>query len=232
MASYPAIILAGGLGTRLRGVIDDLPKSMAPVNGKPFLHYIFQYLVKQDISKVVLSVGYKREVIQEYFGAEYLGIAIQYAIEEEPLGTGGGIKKALQLVNAFAFVLNGDTFFDVGLNPLKDFYFDTDADIAVALKRMKDFDRYGTVQLTDERITRFEEKKFLPEGLINGGVYFLHKRMIDLVRTDKFSFEMDVLEKMVNEKRFCGKAFDNYFIDIGIPEDYARAQEDFKKLFA
>src|SRR5258706_15318901 len=111
-SEIPAIILAGGLGTRLRGVVSDLPKSMAPVNGKPFLHYIFRYLVKQNISEVVLSVGYKHETIRDFFASEYLGITIQYAIEAEPLGTGGGIKKAFQSVDDFAFVLNGDTFFD------------------------------------------------------------------------------------------------------------------------
>ncbi|MES2621699.1 MAG: nucleotidyltransferase family protein [Bacteroidota bacterium] len=231
MPYYPAIILAGGLGTRLRGVVSGLPKAMAPLNGKPFLHYIFRYLVRQNISEVILSVGYKRETIQEYFGSEYLGIKVQYAIEEEPLGTGGGIKKAFQLVNDFAFVLNGDTFFDVELKGLKDFYSEVTADIALALKQMQRFDRYGAVQMKDERITHFDEKKFLEEGLINGGVYFLHKRVFDVVETDKFSFEKDVLEKFVNEKVWCGKIFESYFIDIGIPEDYAKAQEDFKNLF-
>lgn len=232
MSNYPAIILAGGLGTRLREVVSELPKALAPVNGKPFLHNIFQYLVKQNISEVVLSVGYKRETIQEYFGGEYLGISVQYAIEEEPLGTGGGIKKAFQLVNDFAFVLNGDTFFDVELSALRNSYSETSADIALALKQMKHFDRYGTVQMNGNRITHFEEKKFKEEGLINGGVYFLHKELLSIAEGDKFSFEKDVLEKYVNEKKWCGKTFDNYFIDIGIPEDYAKAQEDFKKLFA
>lgn len=232
MANYPAIILAGGLGTRLRGVVDDLPKSMAPINGKPFLHYIFQYLVKQRVLEVVLSVGYKRETIQQYFGSGYLGVAVQYAIEEEPLGTGGGIKKAFELVNDFAFVLNGDTFFDVDLSVIKNFYSETSADIALALKPMRSFERYGTVQMDGERITHFEEKKFMREGLINGGVYFFNKQILQEVNQDKFSFEKDVLEKFVNQKKWCGKTFDNYFIDIGIPEDYAKAQEDFKKLFA
>lgn len=232
MADYPAIILAGGLGTRLRGVVNDLPKAMAPVNGKPFLHYIFQYLIKQNISEVIFSVGYKRESIQEYFGNDYLGVKVRYAIEEEPLGTGGGIKIAFQSVTDFAFVLNGDTFFDVDLNVLKNFYSETSADIAMALKNMKSFDRYGTVQMRNDRITHFEEKKFLKEGLINGGVYFFHKQILEVVEADSFSFEKDVLEKFVNEKKWCGKIYSNYFIDIGIPEDYAKAQEDFKKLFS
>src|ERR1700739_1496243 len=97
-SNYPAIVLAGGLGTRLRSVINDLPKPMAPVNGKPFLHYIFQYLKSEQIKDVILSVGYKHEVIKDFFGEEYLGIKVRYSIEEEPLGTGGGIKQAFALI--------------------------------------------------------------------------------------------------------------------------------------
>ena len=160
-SDIPVIILAGGLGTRLRSVIDDLPKAMAPVNGKPFLHYIFQYLVRQNVAQVVLSVGYRRQAIHNFFGDEYLGIRVRYAIEEEPLGTGGGIKKAFMQVNDFAFVLNGDTFFDVDLNELAVFHEDTKADISLSLKPMKNFDRYGTVQLQNERIIQFDEKKLV-----------------------------------------------------------------------
>lgn len=229
-ANYPAIILAGGLGTRLRSVINDLPKPMAPVNGKPFLHYIFQYLIKQRVGEAVLSVGYKHESIKEFFGTEYLGIKIQYSVEEEPLGTGGGIKQAFQLVGDCAFVLNGDTFFDVDLNALQQFYFETNSDISLSLKPLKDFDRYGTVELDENlRITKFIEKQFLSEGLINGGVYFFSKVLFDKVETpQKFSFEKDVLEKYTSTLKFTGKAFDGYFIDIGIPEDYQKAQHDFK----
>jgi D-glycero-alpha-D-manno-heptose 1-phosphate guanylyltransferase len=229
-ANYPAIILAGGLGTRLRSVIQDLPKPMAPVNGKPFLHYIFQYLRQEKIHEVILSVGYKHELIEEFFGEEYLGIKIQYSIEHEPLGTGGGIKQAFDLISGSAYILNGDTFFGVDLRSLNEFYFDNGCDIALALKPLQNFDRYGTVQLDDKnRITKFEEKKFLAEGLINGGVYFLDKKLFSKVDAhQKFSFEKDVLERYTNELKFSGKVFDGYFIDIGIPEDYNKAGHDFK----
>ncbi len=227
-SNYPAIVLAGGLGTRLRSVINDLPKPMAPVNGKPFLHYIFKYLIRQGISEAVLSVGYKHELVKEFFGEEYLGVKIHYSVEEEPLGTGGGIKKAFELVNDFAFVLNGDTFFDADLNVLSDFYFDSKSDITLSLKRLQNFDRYGTVQLdAGNRVTKFAEKQFLPEGLINGGVYFFSKELFEKIETpEKFSFEKDVLEKYTHELKFSGKVFDGYFIDIGIPEDYAKAQHE------
>ena len=228
--NYPAIVLAGGLGTRLRSVINDLPKPMAPVNGKPFLHYIFQYLRHEQIREVILSVGYKHEVIEEFFSKEYLGIKIQYSIEEEPLGTGGGIKQAFDLITGPAYVLNGDSFFGVNLHSLSDYYFESGSDMVLALKLLQNFDRYGTVQLNAEnRITKFDEKKLVMEGFINGGIYFFDKKLFNQVKTEtKFSFEKEILEKYTGELKFTGKAFDGYFIDIGIPEDYNKAQHDFK----
>ena len=228
--NYPAIILAGGLGTRLRSVINDLPKPMAPVNGKPFLHYIFQYLMREQIKEVVLSVGYKHETIKEFFGDKYLGIKIQYSVEEEPLGTGGGIKQAFDLVDDAAYVLNGDTFFGVNLWALQEFYFESKSDIALAIKPLENFDRYGTVQMDEAfRITKFEEKKFVDKGFINGGIYFFDKKLFSRVEVGaKFSFEKEILERYTAELKFSGKVFDGYFIDIGIPEDYNKAQHDFK----
>jgi D-glycero-alpha-D-manno-heptose 1-phosphate guanylyltransferase len=231
MADYPAIVLAGGLGTRLRGVINDLPKPMAMINGKPFLHYVLLYLTQQKVKKAILSVGYKANIIETYFGDKYLDVELVYSKELEPLGTGGGIKKAFEYVKDFAWVLNGDTFFDINLSALSDFHFKTKADVSLALKQMENFDRYGTVEMMADRIVKFEEKKPLAEGLINGGVYFFNKAMLDRVEEQKFSFEKEVLEKYVSVAQINGKAFRNYFIDIGIPEDYTKAQLDFIKLF-
>jgi D-glycero-alpha-D-manno-heptose 1-phosphate guanylyltransferase len=227
---YPAIVLAGGLGTRLRSVINDLPKPMAPVNGKPFLHYIFQYLKQENVREVILSVGYKHEVIEDFFGKEYLGIKIKYSVEEEPLGTGGGIKQAFDLISGPAYVLNGDTFFGVNLLALQEFYFESDCDIALAIKPLENFDRYGTVQMDEAfRIIKFEEKKFVETGFINGGVYFFDKKLFSKVDvSQKFSFEKEILEKYTGQLKFSGDVFDGYFIDIGIPEDYNKAQHDFK----
>ena len=227
---YPAIVLAGGLGTRLRSVINDLPKPMAPVNGKPFLHYIFQYLKQERIREVILSVGYRHEVIEEFFGKEYLGIKIQYSVEEEPLGTGGGIKQAFDLIEGPAYVLNGDTFFGVNLWSLQEYYFESESDIVLAIKPLENFDRYGTVQMDESfRITKFEEKKFVESGFINGGIYFFDKKLFGKVEVpQKFSFEKEVLEKYTGELKYYGSVFDGYFIDIGIPEDYNKAQHDFK----
>lgn len=199
---------------------------MAPINGKPFLHYIFKELQHQNIKNVVLSVGHLREVIQDFFCSTYLGIDIQYAIEHEPLGTGGGIKNGFSFVGDDAFVLNGDTFFDIDLSKLKN----EKSDISIALKPMFNFDRYGTVELNDEdRIISFHEKKYYEHGLINGGIYYFKRSLFDKIETSKkFSFEKDILEKHLNDLQIQGTVFDNYFIDIGIPEDYNKAKEDFK----
>lgn len=204
---------------------------MAPVNGQPFLHYLFLYLQRQNIQQVILSVGYKSEMIENYFGTSYLGLQIIYSREQEPLGTGGGIKKALELVSDFAIVLNGDTFFDIDLATFHRFHTSNQADISIAIKQMINFDRYGTVQLSDETIIRFSEKQAVKAGLINGGVYLFHKNILDRLQATKFSFEKDVLEATVDDGKIRGKVFNDYFIDIGVPEDYSKAQQDFKTMF-
>lgn len=213
-----AIILCGGLGTRLRSVISDVPKPMAPINNKPFLAFVLEYLKKQNISRVVLAVSYKYEIIQEYFGNSYLGMQILYSIEKEPLGTGGAILEALNLINSDScYVLNGDTFFDVNLDRLKL----DNSDICVALKPMKNFDRYGSVDIDNNSyISAFNEKKFTSNGLINGGVYLIKKHIFNSFNLpNKFSFEEFFQENFLI---FNAKAtvFDDYFIDIGIPQDY------------
>lgn len=199
---------------------------MAPINGKPFLHYLFKELQHQNIQQVILSVGHLKEIIQDFFTDNYLGISVQYAIENEPLGTGGGIKNAVSMVSDDAYILNGDTYFDIELSKLKDCH----ADINIALKPMFQFNRYGTVEINNEqRISSFLEKKYCEHGLINGGIYYLHKKLFEKISVaDKFSFEKDVLEKHVDTLIIKGKIFDNYFIDIGIPEDYQKAIYDFK----
>lgn len=213
-----AIILCGGLGTRLRSVISDVPKPMAPIINKPFLAFVLEYLKKQNISRVVLAVSYKYEIIQEYFGNSYLGMQILYSIEKEPLGTGGAILEALNLINSDScYVLNGDTFFDVNLDRLKL----DNSDICVALKPMKNFDRYGSVDIDNNSyISAFNEKKFTSNGLINGGVYLINKNIFNSFNLpNKFSFEEFFQENFLI---FNAKAtvFDDYFIDIGIPQDY------------
>ncbi len=172
-----AIVLAGGLGTRLRKVVKDVPKPMADINGKPFLEYLLTFLAKQGIEKVILSVGYKYEVIKSYFGNSFSGMELVYSIESEPLGTGGGIRQSLFYVDSEdVFIMNGDTFFEVDLNRLFLFHKEKNSVLSVALKPMKKFDRYGVVKLDEnKKIIGFEEKKYYESGLINGGVYLLNK---------------------------------------------------------
>jgi len=231
--NYPAIILAGGLGTRLRSVVQDLPKPMAAINGKPFLHYLFLYLTRQHIQEAILCVGYKSNAIESYFGDKYLDVKITYSREEEPLGTGGAIQQAFKQVKSKAFVLNGDTFFDIELSALMHFAEEKNADLAIALKPMQGFDRYGAVRTEEDgKISAFDEKRWVEKGWINGGIYFMDKSVFsDTQCLAKFSFEKEILEQSVAQKMFYGKAFEQYFIDIGIPEDYARSQHDFVALF-
>lgn len=229
------IVLAGGLGTRLQGVIGSYPKCMAAINNKPFLHYLFEYLQAQKCTRVILSLGFKHEVITEWLHSEKTPFETDFVIEEEPLGTGGGISLALsKATDENVVVLNGDTMFMVNLQELFAFHKKNHATTTLALKQMYDFNRYGTVRMDEQyRINSFEEKKQCDEGLINGGVYVLNKQALLAKNLPvKYSFEKDYLETFINENRFYGFEDRGYFIDIGIPEDYMKAQEDFKTLFA
>jgi len=230
MQTKEAIVLAGGLGTRLKGVISDIPKPMAPVAKQPFLQYILAYLKQQGIERVILSVGYKYEVIQEFFGDNYLGLNLIYSVEETPLGTGGGMRLAIEhLKSDRAFIINGDTFFDVQLPRMEQFAISKRADLCLALKSMKNFDRYGSVVVEDNKISSFREKQLVKEGLINGGVYLVKTSFFtDFEVGQKFSFEQDLMEKQVGKQNILGFVSDTYFIDIGIPEDYAQANKDFE----
>ena len=157
---------------------------------------------------------------------------IEYSIETEPLGTGGGIKKAAGLTGSEAvFVLNGDTFFNISLEKLLQFHHANRSDLTIALKPMREFDRYGCVNVNEEnRITGFEEKKYKDSGTINAGIYVLNKSLFDeLSLPEKFSFETDVLNRYYADKRFYGVSFDEYFIDIGLPEDYEKAKKIISK---
>jgi D-glycero-alpha-D-manno-heptose 1-phosphate guanylyltransferase len=225
------IVLAGGLGTRLRGAIGDFPKCMAPVNGKPFLHYILNYLQEQGCTRLILSLGYKHEIITEWLQTETRPYAIDFVIEYEPLGTGGGILLALHQASAEdVFVLNGDTFFRVQLSDMYDFHVEQQAGTTLALKPMQNFERYGVVNTDDKNcIVTFEEKQYREEGNINGGIYVVNKAFVLQKNLPvKCSFEKDFFEAFVNEKRFSAYISNSYFIDIGIPEDYEKAQLDFK----
>lgn len=221
-----AIVLAGGFGTRIQHIIADIPKPMAPVRGQPFLHYVLQHLSGQGIQRVVLSVGYRWELIQNHFGNESFGMKLTYHIESEPLGTGGAIKASLEHVTSDrCFVINGDSLFLISMEKLAFVHQEHDANVTMALKHMKNFDRYGTVVIDDQdRITAFQEKEFVKEGHINGGIYLVNSDLFSGKDETRFSMEKDFFEREVRNQRIFGVVFDDYFIDIGIPSDYERAQ--------
>ena len=227
-----ALILAGGLGTRLKSVVSDVPKPMAEVAGKPFVEYILLYLKEFVVERVVFSIGYKAEAFQKYFGKKYQGIEIEYVIEKEPLGTGGALKYGLEhCIQNDILVLNGDTFFNIELDDLWIFHKLHQADFTMALREVENASRYGTVQLNDSgEITAFVEKQGIEdEGLINAGIYILNKSIFNLYQLpEKFSLEKDFLEMHLSELNLFGCICEGYFIDIGIPEDYKKAQDDFK----
>ncbi|MBL7936400.1 MAG: nucleotidyltransferase family protein [Bacteroidia bacterium] len=227
-----AIILAGGFGTRLQAVVNDVPKPMAPINDIPFLNYVFDYLKYYQIEHVVLSTGYLADKISEYYKNEFNGIRISYAKEETPLGTGGGIRLALEKCHTkHVLVLNGDSFFDVNLNQYFNQHTSFHSDCSLALRKVSNAARYGTIKLGNGYIKAFKEKDSIEkEGLINGGVYIINRELF-LNKTEvlkPFSIEKDFFETRINELNLMGFEYEGYFIDIGIPEDYNKAQIDFK----
>jgi len=224
-----AIILAGGMGTRLQSVLKDVPKPMADINGKPFLWYLLVFLQKGGITKVIFSVGYKQVFIKEYFKDSFLGMEIVYSSEEKPLGTGGAIKKALAYTTEKAvMVLNGDTFFNFSIEKLYEIHAKYSSKITLGLKPMQNFDRYGSVEMTDSVVTMFEEKKFKQHGLINAGAYLVDRDLFGIydVSEEMFSFEKDFLEAYLSDLRPIAYLCDGYFVDIGIPEDYEKAKKE------
>ncbi len=224
-----AIILAGGFGTRLAHVVADVPKPMAPVAGRPFLEYVLDDLAAKGASRVILAVGYRQEVIRGHFGGAYRDMELVYSGEDAPLFTGGAIRQALSLCREErAVIVNGDTFFDVDLPGMLRFAGEKDAPLVIATRRMTHFDRYGVVLSEAGRVTAFEEKRPREEGDINGGIYAVKRTLLEGMPV-KFSFEKDFMERFVSGIPMYVYPSAGYFIDIGIPEDYARAQRDFAR---
>ncbi len=222
------VVLAGGKGTRLRSVVSDLPKCMAPVAGRPFLAWLLDDLREAGFDHIILSLGYKHEAVEAWVATRPDRDSITCVVEEEPLGTGGGVRLALRQAREDAvFILNGDTFFGVDYPAMQAFHRQSGAQATLALKPLRDFDRYGEVTLDGEgRITAFREKRPCAEGLINGGVYLLQRDALAEM-PERFSLEKDYFEPKAESAGLAGFRSEGYFIDIGIPADYARAQRDF-----
>lgn len=228
-----AIILAGGLGTRLKGVIGSVPKPMADIAGRPFLEYLLAYLQRERIRDVVISVGYLADQIKRHFGSRFMDIDVRYSVEHEPLGTGGALKKAMTICDGGEILaLNGDTLLPVIVDEFAAAHRKSDALISIALKKIESSDRYGTVEIQGGTIVGFAEKKYVDSGWINGGMYLLNPGIVDhFPQEDRFSFEIDFLQKIVGRISIGAYCFDEYFIDIGTPTDYERAQKELPRLF-
>ena len=225
-----AIVLAGGLGTRLRSVVSELPKAMAPIAGQPFLAYLLQFLEAQGIARVVLAVGYRHEAIRGFFGPRYQGLQLLYSVEGEPLGTGGALLQALPHIDgSYSFVLNGDTFLRLNYlamaRRLDQQEIPRDTPLVVALRQVPDAARYGAAVVVRGRIQGFTARGTEGPGLINAGCYLVARDIFQRYpMPSKFSWEANFLEARASEIRPIAFECDAPFIDIGIPEALQQAQ--------
>lgn len=228
-------ILAGGFGTRLRSKISDLPKSMAPVAGRPFLEWQLMALKAQGFADIVLCLGYLSDKIIDYFGdGSKFGVKIDYSIEEEPLGTAGAIRNASDFIDDTFLLLNGDTFFDVDYRALLDFHEGKEAALSLSLVMVEDATRYGSVRIDiNSRVAGFEEKRpdALELGYINAGVYAIEPSILDYIAPGKaVSLENEIIPTIISKEPVFGYVSDGYFIDIGTPDSYEAAQKFFTQL--
>jgi D-glycero-alpha-D-manno-heptose 1-phosphate guanylyltransferase len=226
-----ALILAGGLGTRLKHLLDDIPKPMAPIKGKPFLHFIIDNLIEAKFERIVFSLGYRAEVVSDYFGHSAYHVKFDYITEPEQLGTGGAIKHGIieagLMDEDILYILNGDTYCDIPFDEMLEFHQENNSDLTISAKTMQNFDRYGTIEISESgKIQKFQEKMPRESGIINTGIYIVKPKtfLAHCPVEEKFSFEKDIMEKNVNILNIYAFLNDGFFIDIGIPEDYEKAQ--------
>ena len=233
LSQVTAVVLAGGLGTRLRKVVPDRPKVMAVINGKPFLCYLLDQLAEANIERVIISTGYMAEKIPETIGSAYKGLQIDYSREENPLGTGGALKLAGQIVvTNHCLVMNGDSYTEFDLNSLLMNHKKSDARITVIFKAVEDSSRYGTIQMDEKNnIINFTEKgDTVGRGLINAGVYLMSTSALqEIPEKTPCSLEYDFFPEMVGNGIY-GYETKGKFIDIGTPESYAATEEYFNQL--
>lgn len=224
-----AIVLVGGLGTRLRPLVSDVPKPLAPVAGRPFLAWVLDHLATAGVARAILAAGYMADAVESAVGDRWQGMAIDYSIEDAPLGTGGAVRQASAMLRGEgAHVLNGDTFLRYSPARLAAATLRAGAGVGVALAEVDDVARYGAVERNGDTIVRFSEKGRHGAGWINAGCYFLPQDSIDaLPGAASFSFEQEVLAPLAAAGRAIGHDATGDFIDIGVPEDYLRAQSLF-----
>jgi D-glycero-alpha-D-manno-heptose 1-phosphate guanylyltransferase len=226
-----AIILAGGLGTRLRDVVPDLPKPMAPVAGRPFLEILLNSLALKGFNRVVLSLGYMAEKISTYFGSRFANIELCYAIEDYPLGTGGAVRLALsKCQNEHVYIFNGDTYLDLDIDKAEQLWQQYHRPIIVGCM-VPDAKRYGRLMTHEGQVIGFSEKGTAGYHLINAGCYVFYRHQLDHFELNKsFSLEKDYLSYAVKQIRMPVFVANGVFIDIGVPEDYAKVQSLFSQM--
>lgn len=228
-----AIILAGGFGTRLQSAIGDVPKPMADIGGEPFLAHYLRYLRAQGVSKAMLSVHHRGDVIQAYFKDHFEGLSVSYAEESKPLGTGGALKFALSKLEPKEPVLavNGDSFIELDIAAMLSAHHEANARLTVALREMPDCSRYGEAKLEGQRIVQFAYPGRAVPGFISLGAYIISPNIFEnYALPEAFSFEKDFQRPYAAE--ICMQAWltNGYFIDIGQPEDYARAKAEWQNM--
>lgn len=227
-----AIILAGGRGTRLSSVVSDRPKVLADVHGRPWIAYLLDSLEKKGFERVVLSVGYMAEMVQETIGPRHGSMEILYSFETEPLGTGGGIRLACEQVRSdHVLILNGDSFCGFNAEDMFTFQSERNGVGTIAVIHVPDAGRYGRVELgPDHEIKRFLEKTSGGEGWINAGIYLLNTEVLrSLPAGVSLSIERDVFPGLIG-RGFYGCEASGPFLDIGLPETYAEASHFFTRL--
>lgn len=230
-----ALILAGGLGTRLKSVVQDLPKPMAPIQNRPFLEYLLDFWTEQGVTDFTLLTCHLADKIESHFKGRYKGHVLQRIQEPYPLGTGGALLYALDQMghDEDIIMVNGDTYFDLDFQKMLRFHRDKDSDLTLGLREVQFNDRYSGIQLGEDHQIKFFAKRSNDSShlLINAGVYILKPSLFkrsDFVVGEKYSLEDDFFPKLIETNSVYGYQADGRFIDIGIPKDYARAQHFFQ----
>jgi D-glycero-alpha-D-manno-heptose 1-phosphate guanylyltransferase len=220
-----AIVLAGGFGTRLRQVVPDLPKPMAPIAGRPFLEILLSTLARKGFTRIVLSLGFMSDKIIEHFGNSFKGMELLYEVEPLPLGTGGAIRAALaRCLSDHVYIFNGDTYLDLEVDALERLW-QSKHNPVIVVREVADTARFGKVEMRDGQVVAFREKGMSGPGLINAGCYILPQNLLDDFPSNKpFSIESEFFIESLQRIRFDGFITHGRFIDIGVPDDYALAQ--------
>jgi D-glycero-alpha-D-manno-heptose 1-phosphate guanylyltransferase len=221
------IILAGGKGTRLKKLVNDRPKPLADVNGKPFIEIIMDNLIQQGACHFILATGFMSSMFRSHFGDSYRGVPISFSEESRPLGTGGAIIKAQMMLRGegYFFIMNGDTFFPIKLERLKNFALRNRSDIAIALCQANESGRYGAATLGTKSEIQLEKTTALKGELANGGICVVSRQLEPNLVDNSIpvSFERDLLPAVKkNGGKLTGMIFSDYFIDVGTPQDYVK----------